>query len=111
MVCECVKEITEAQFEAEVLQSPIPVVVDFYSEGCQPCQMMAPTMEQLCAEFADAIKFVKLDIYANRIIARRHHIEAAPTFFVYRNGLILSQSRGAQNKRKFTDWIQTSLAI
>jgi len=110
MTGTCVISLTDADFDREVLQDPLPVLVDFYSDTCQPCKAAAPVLEQLCTERAGELKVVKANIEHCRQAARRHNLGAVPTFVLYRNGKILGATSGFQARTVFTNWIMGLLS-
>jgi thioredoxin len=78
--------VTEGQFQSEVLQSPLPVLADFYATWCGPCRMQAPILEQLAAELAGKVKVVKVNIDDEPGLAETYRIRAVPTLVIFRNG-------------------------
>ena len=80
-----IQQLTADQFEKEVLQSDVPVFVDFYADWCGPCKMMMPTLTELAEEKADA-KFFKVNIDDNRELAKKYRVMSIPTFIVFKNG-------------------------
>ena len=87
---------TPASFETEVLQSTVPVVVDFWAEWCGPCRMVGPELEKLADSYDGAIKVVKVDVDANQEVARRYGIQGIPTIALFRDGEAVSASVGAK---------------
>lgn len=95
-----VTPITADDFQAEVLQSPIPVLVDFYGNYCGPCRAMVPVLDQLAAEVTGRAKVVKCDVVAEELLARQFQIELIPTLITFRGGEIISRMVGAKSKQE-----------
>ncbi len=93
-----VTEITPDNFEAEVLNSPIPVLLDFYGATCPPCQAMMPVVEKLAADLGGVVKVAKANVQENEALAVKYKIAAVPTFLVFRDGHEVGRLRGLQRK-------------
>ena len=102
MASENVKELTDQNFEAEVLKSSVPVLVDFWAEWCMPCRMLTPTIEAVADEFAGKLKVGKVDTDSNRNTALKFNINAIPTVILFRNGEIKKKFVGLTNKDDLT---------
>jgi thioredoxin 1 len=92
------KAVTDETFEAEVLQSSKPVIVDYWAEWCGPCRMIAPVLEEIASEYAEKIDVVKLNVDENPAIAQRYQILAIPTLNVFKGGEVVKQIKGAKPK-------------
>ncbi|MGB9667695.1 MAG: thioredoxin [Thermosulfidibacteraceae bacterium] len=93
-----VTELNEANFEKEVLQSDIPVLVDFWAIWCAPCRMIAPTIDALAEEFEGKVKVCKVNVDENPNLAVRFSIRAIPTLLLFKEGKVVEQLVGVQPK-------------
>ena len=104
------REVSDANFEKEVLQSSEPVLVDFFAEWCGPCKAMAPALEQVASELAGKIKVAKLDVDQNPDVTQKYRIQAMPTLMIFKNGEVAAQRVGALvQKKQLTDWINGAI--
>lgn len=92
--------LTAANFQSEVLESTVPVLVDFWAEWCMPCRMIGPSVEQLAASYAGRIKVGKVNVDNESDIASRYGIVSIPTLIVFKDGQVLRQKVGALPKRE-----------
>jgi thioredoxin 1 len=92
------RAVTDETFDAEVLQSSKPVIVDYWAEWCGPCKMIAPVLEEIASEYGEKIDVVKLNVDENPAIAQRYSILAIPTLNVFQNGEVVKQIKGAKPK-------------
>jgi len=90
--------LTDTNFKKEVLESDIPVLVDFWATWCGPCKMIAPAIEELAKEYVNKIKIGKLDVDANSGTATRYGVMSIPTLIFFKNGKIMDQAVGALSK-------------
>ena len=94
-----VSRIQESQFEAEVVQSTLPVVVDFYASWCGPCKVLSPMLDDLAGPLTNKIKFVKINVDEATALAQRMEIEAMPTLLFFKNGELKDQVTGMTSKK------------
>jgi thioredoxin 1 len=91
-----IAEVTDANFESEVVKSPIPVLIDFWGPNCPPCKAIAPHVAMLAGEKSGALKVVKMNIHENMKTAMAFKILTMPTFVVLKGGREVARQRGAQ---------------
>jgi len=110
MSSEHVLELTDANFQEEVLASDLPVLVDFGAEWCMPCVMIAPTIAELAAEFEGRVKIGKVDTDSSRESAMRYGISAIPTLLLFKNGELVNKFVGLQQKAQLAAALEEMLA-
>ncbi len=92
---EGVRAVTDATFEAEVLKSQLPVLVDFWAPWCGPCRALAPVTEQMAQEFSERLKVCKLNVDENPLASRKYQVASVPTMIFFKRGMIADVSVGA----------------
>lgn len=101
MAAETVVEFTDSNFDTEVIQASEPVLVDFWAEWCQPCRMLAPTIDALASEYDGKAKVGKLDTDSNRDVAMKFGIAAIPTVILFKDGEVKKKFVGLTSKEQF----------
>jgi thioredoxin 1 len=104
-----VVEFTDGNFQAEVLGSDTPVLVDFTAVWCGPCKAIAPTVAQLADEYKGRVKIGKIDIDHNPATPVRYHVRGVPTLILFKGGQVKDQVVGAVNKKRLQDMIGGAL--
>lgn len=102
-------ELNKENFEKEVLQSKVPVVVDFWATWCGPCRIFSPIIEDVSKEYAGKIKFAKLDVDSAQEIASKYNIMSIPTVLLFTEGKIKAMSVGAIPKESLKSWINKNM--
>ena len=104
-----VQEISDANFETEVLKSSTPTLVDFWATWCGPCRALAPKIDQLSLEFSGKIKFTKLDVDDNPKTPSQYGIRGVPTLIIFKNGQVFKQSVGDLSIENLKIFLNSSL--
>ena len=103
-------EITDGNFETEVLKSDIPVIIDFWAVWCAPCRMIAPIMEELAQDYDGRVKVGKLDVDTNQQTAIKYGVRSIPTVLIIKNGEVVDTIIGALPKAVFVDKLEAVLS-
>jgi thioredoxin 1 len=101
--------VTDDSFEQEVLQSEIPVLVDYWAEWCGPCKMIAPILDEIVGEYAGKLKIAKLNIDENSATPPKYGIRGIPTLMIFKDGDVEATKVGALSKSQLTAFIDSSL--
>lgn len=108
---EGLKEFTDANFSAEALQSPLPVVVDFWAEWCGPCKMLTPIITKIAADLAGTVTIGKLNVDTNPQTASRYSINSIPSLLFIHNGQVIDQHTGLLAEKPLSDKIKRVFGI
>src|SRR2546423_13539094 len=100
-----VTEVTDTNFVAEVIESPLPVLVDFWAPWCGPCRVVAPVLEQIASERAGKLKIAKVNVDENQTLAARFGVQSIPTLLLVRGPIHVDQMAGAPPKQALDSWL------
>ena len=101
--------VTDTTFPAEVLQAPLPVLVDYWAEWCGPCRMIAPILEEVAKEYAGRLVVTKLNVDENQQTPQKYGIRGIPTLMLFKNGNIEATKVGAVSKSQLTAFIDSHI--
>ena len=105
-----VTEITDQSFEADVLKSDKPVIIDFWAEWCAPCRQLTPIIKELASEYGDQVTIAKMDIDSNQNTPGQYGIRAVPTVIAFKDGEVVEQIQGLRPKGDFEAMVRNLLA-
>ena len=105
-----IPDVTDNNFQAEVLESETPVLVDFWAPWCGPCRVIAPTLEELAEERGEELRVVKLNVDENQMTSAQYDVMSIPTLIVFRNGEIAKKIIGALPKKRLIDELEPAIA-
>lgn len=104
-----VLQVTDASFEADVLNSDVPVLLDFWAPWCGPCRMVAPMLEELAAEYGDKVKIVKINIDDNQATPAQFGVRGIPTLLLFKEGKVVATQVGALPKTQLAAFVNQAL--
>ena len=110
MASDLIKHISDATFEADVLQAGKPVLVDYWAEWCGPCKMIAPILDEVSATYQDKLQIAKMNVDENRDIPAKFGIRGIPTLMLFKDGQLAATKVGAVSKAQLTAFIDQQLA-
>ena len=106
---EQIVHVTDSSFDSEVLNSDLPVLVDFWAEWCGPCKMIAPVLDEIATEYAGKIKVCKVDVDANPEIPPKFGIRGIPTLILFKGGNAEATKVGALSKTQLTEFVEEAV--
>ena len=109
MSSDLIKHTTDATFDADVLKSGTPVLVDYWAEWCGPCKMIAPILDETAKEFGSRLQIAKMNVDENREVPAKFGIRGIPTLILFKNGVPAAQKVGALAKGQLTSFIDSNI--
>lgn len=106
---DLIKHVTDSDFDSVVLQSDLPVLVDYWAPWCGPCKMIAPVLDSLADEYAGQLSICKLNVDDNNETAAKHGVRGIPTLSIFKNGTIQATKVGALTKAQLVAFIDSTL--
>ena len=110
MANDLIKHVSDASFEADVLQSKHPVLVDYWAEWCGPCKMIAPILDEVATGYEGKLQIAKMNVDENRDIPAKLGIRGIPTLMIFKDGQLAATKVGAMSKSQLTAFIDQQLA-
>ena len=104
-----IKHVTDSTFSSEVLNSPIPVLVDYWAEWCGPCKMIAPALDESAETYAGRLGFAKVNVDHNQVVPSRYHVRGIPTLMLFKHGEVVATKMGAVSKSQLASFIDANL--
>jgi thioredoxin 1 len=101
------KQVTDNSFDADVLKSEIPVIVDFWAEWCGPCKQIGPSLEEISVEMADKVTVAKVNVDENPATPKKYGVRGIPTLIVFKGGQVAATKVGALPKNKLVEWVES----
>ena len=109
MSSDLIKHISDASFDADVLQSTTPVLVDYWAEWCGPCKMIAPILDEVAKDYAGRLNVAKMNVDQNRDVPAKFGIRGIPTLMIFKGGQLAATKVGALSKAQLTAFIDGNL--
>jgi len=108
---EHIRYVTDSTFDADVLQAPLPVLVDYWAEWCGPCRSIAPILEEIAKEYAGRMTVAKMNVDENQQTPQKYAVRGIPTLMLFKNGNIAETKVGALSKSQLTEFIDSHIEI
>ena len=109
MASDLIKQLSDASFEADVLKSSTPVLVDYWAEWCGPCKMIAPVLDEVAGDYQGKLQVAKMNVDDNREVPAKFGIRGIPTLMIFKNGQLAATKVGALSKAQLTAFIDQNL--
>ncbi len=109
MASDLIKHVSDASFQADVLNAPAPVLVDFWAEWCGPCKMIAPILDETAKEFGSRLQIAKMNVDENREVPAKFGIRGIPTLMLFKDGQLAATKVGALSKAQLTAFLDANL--
>ncbi|MBY0463894.1 MAG: thioredoxin TrxA [Burkholderiales bacterium] len=109
MASDLIKHVSDATFEAEVIKSSTPVLIDYWAEWCGPCKMIAPILDEVASVYAGRLTVAKMNVDENRAVPAQYGIRGIPTLMVFKDGQLAATKVGALSKAQLTAFIDQQL--
>ena len=106
---EQIKYVSDASFDADVLQSDKPVLLDFWAEWCGPCKMIAPILDEVAKDYGDKLQIAKINVDENQQVPAKFGIRGIPTLILFKNGTVEAQKVGALSKSQLSAFLDSNL--
>ncbi|WP_019448241.1 thioredoxin TrxA [Cupriavidus sp. BIS7] len=106
---EQIKYVSDASFDADVLKSDKPVLLDFWAEWCGPCKMIAPILDEVAKDYGDKVQIAKINVDENQQVPAKFGIRGIPTLILFKNGQVAAQKVGALSKSQLTAFLDSQL--
>ena len=104
-----IAHVSDDNFQSDVMQSEVPVLVDFWAEWCSPCKMIAPILEEIGAEYEGRVNIAKIDVDSNPKTPQQYGIRSIPTLILFKNGVVEAQQVGAVSKKQLAAFLEQHL--